>query len=68
MLPLSLSRGIGTYAAANVLIAMAPTAIALIGYRFIAGLGGLLLLPAEIRPAASQAPRAPEASGTPASR
>jgi len=32
--------GIGTYAAANVLIATAPTAIALIGYRFIAGLGG----------------------------
>ena len=28
----------------------------------------LLLLPAEIRPAASQAPRAPEASGTQASR
>jgi len=32
--------GIGTYAAANVLIATAPTAIALIGYRFVAGLGG----------------------------
>jgi MFS transporter, DHA1 family, multidrug resistance protein len=32
--------GIGTYAAANVLIATASTAIALIGYRFVAGLGG----------------------------
>jgi DHA1 family multidrug resistance protein-like MFS transporter len=32
--------GIGTYAVANALIATAPTAIALIGYRFIAGLGG----------------------------
>lgn len=32
--------GIGTYAIANVLIATAPTAIALIGYRVIAGLGG----------------------------
>ncbi|HKY50503.1 MAG TPA: MFS transporter [Candidatus Limnocylindria bacterium] len=32
--------GIGTYAAANVLIASASTAVALIGYRFIAGLGG----------------------------
>jgi len=32
--------GIGTYAAANLLIATAPTAIALIGYRVIAGLGG----------------------------
>lgn len=32
--------GIGTYALANVLIATAPTAIALIGYRFVAGLGG----------------------------
>ena len=32
--------GIGTYALANVLIATAPTAIALIGYRVIAGLGG----------------------------
>lgn len=32
--------GIGTYAAANVLIATAPTAIALIGYRVVAGLGG----------------------------
>ena len=32
--------GIGTYALANVLVATAPTAIALIGYRFIAGLGG----------------------------
>jgi MFS family permease len=32
--------GIGTYAAANVLIATAATATALIGYRFIAGLGG----------------------------
>jgi len=32
--------GIGTYAAANVLIATAPTAVALIGYRVVAGLGG----------------------------
>ncbi len=32
--------GIGTYAAANVLIATAASATALIGYRFIAGLGG----------------------------
>jgi len=32
--------GIGTYAAANVLIATAATATALIGYRFVAGLGG----------------------------
>jgi MFS family permease len=32
--------GIGTYAAANVLIATAATATALIGYRFIAGMGG----------------------------
>ena len=32
--------GIGTYAAANVLIATATTAVALIGYRVIAGLGG----------------------------
>ena len=32
--------GIGTYAAANLLIATAPTAIALIGYRVVAGLGG----------------------------
>jgi DHA1 family multidrug resistance protein-like MFS transporter len=32
--------GIGTYAAANALVATAPTAIALIGYRFVAGLGG----------------------------
>ena len=32
--------GIGTYAAANVLIATAPTAVALIGYRVLAGFGG----------------------------
>jgi len=32
--------GIGTYAAANVLIATAPTAVALIGYRVVAGFGG----------------------------
>jgi MFS family permease len=32
--------GIGTYAAANLLIATAPTAIALIGYRVVAGFGG----------------------------
>jgi MFS family permease len=32
--------GIGTYAAANVLIATAPTAVALIAYRVVAGLGG----------------------------
>ena len=32
--------GIGTYAVANALIATAPTAIALIGYRVVAGLGG----------------------------
>jgi MFS family permease len=32
--------GIGTYAIANALIATAPTALALIGYRVIAGLGG----------------------------
>jgi DHA1 family multidrug resistance protein-like MFS transporter len=32
--------GIGTYAAANLLIATAPTAIALIGYRIVAGFGG----------------------------
>jgi DHA1 family tetracycline resistance protein-like MFS transporter len=32
--------GIGTYALANVLIATAPTAVALIGYRLVAGLGG----------------------------
>jgi MFS family permease len=32
--------GIGTYALANVLIATAPTAIALISYRVIAGFGG----------------------------
>ncbi len=32
--------GIGSYALANVLIATAPTAIALIGYRVIAGFGG----------------------------
>lgn len=32
--------GIGSYAAANVLIATAPTAIALIGYRVVAGFGG----------------------------
>src|SRR6266542_5657647 len=32
--------GIGTYAAANVLIAGASTAVALIGYRVVAGLGG----------------------------
>jgi MFS family permease len=32
--------GIGTYAAANLLIATAPTAVALIGYRVVAGFGG----------------------------
>ena len=32
--------GIGTYAAANLLIATAPTAVALIGYRVLAGFGG----------------------------
>ncbi|HEV8230428.1 MAG TPA: MFS transporter [Candidatus Limnocylindria bacterium] len=32
--------GVGTYAAANALIATAPTAVALIGYRGLAGLGG----------------------------
>ena len=32
--------GIGTYAVANVLIATAPTAVALIGFRVVAGLGG----------------------------
>jgi MFS family permease len=32
--------GIGTYAVANALIATAPTAVALIGYRVVAGLGG----------------------------
>jgi DHA1 family multidrug resistance protein-like MFS transporter len=32
--------GIGTYAAANLLIATAPTAVALIAYRVVAGFGG----------------------------